>query len=390
MSDHDGDEFYTRVTIDPMLTYVAHSINNSPIESVQRACRGFYTLEEVNKSKEILWNVGDENVLPPFKRRRDSPKMSEIDKTIEDIVSGVHKLDSSSKLPVFAVDPVGLGRIPKAMPAEMHPISVCERINRLEAQITQLADLEARMEQAERRIEKVPTSYAAAVASTVASTSTSPTSNCTPPGPPPPAVPHVRCHEGAPPGPPPAAGLYVRMPPPRTAPKSSSAASVRPQMTTVGKGASMLHTAAAVSAVFGSQTSLVSSVPSHYSEGFEYPADQRRRQRKKTSGTRKAVTGTSLVSSGKLRGAPEPSRDIFVYRAVKGTLERDIEEYLCEHKIAVRKVTLSSNEEAKFASFKVEIKASDMRTVFDADFWPIGICARRFFKPKVSNTPDNP
>ena len=54
-------------------------------------------------------------------------------------------------------------------------------------------------------------------------------------------------------------------------------------------------------------------------------------------------------------------------------------------------MTLASNGQAKFASFKVELKASKMRTVLDAEFLAdIYICARRFVKPKVSNAPDNP
>jgi hypothetical protein len=63
-----------------------------------------------------------------------------------------------------------------------------------------------------------------------------------------------------------------------------------------------------------SQVSLTSNIlqPSHASQGFQY---QYRRTRRKAT----YVTGTSR--SDKFSGAPELSRDIFVYRVAKGTLE---------------------------------------------------------------------
>ena len=44
------------------------------------------------------------------------------------------------------------------------------------------------------------------------------------------------------------------------------------------------------------------------------------------------------------------------------------------------------NDDALFNSFKVDIKMSDMAEVLDADFWPIGIHVRRFYKPKTYNS----
>jgi hypothetical protein len=46
------------------------------------------------------------------------------------------------------------------------------------------------------------------------------------------------------------------------------------------------------------------------SEGFQKPAYELRQQRKRAA--RKFITGTGV--SGAVRGAPEPSRDLFIYR----------------------------------------------------------------------------
>ncbi len=98
-------------------------------------------------------------------------------------------------------------------------------------------------------------------------------------------------------------------------------------------------------------------------------------------GRQKAITGTKAVEGG-LQGAPEPSRDIFIYRARKHTTENDIMCYLKDDEIETRSVKKVSNIEARFDSFKVEIIISDMVKVLLLDFWPEGVCVRRFHKPR--------
>lgn len=361
---------YSQVILDPVLTYVTHSLGNSSVYSIKQACRGFYTLEEVNVSKDILWKVGDNNVLPPFVRRRDSTKGNEIDKVIDDIVIGIQKLDAASSLPPFAVDPSALNRIPKASPAETFPISVCERLNLLEAKVSQLPDLEERIKQAEIKMERVPASYAAAAASnepnqirvqpptSLNAPANASTSACALPGP-----------------------LHVKLPPVKA---SSNISSWHDRAVNKALGKAK---ATAAAPLYGSQASLASSGPSWYDEGFDYTGEQKKKKMKRVK-NRKAVTGTSTMLSGKLKGAPEPSRDIFVYRVVKDTTESEIQDYIVDNNIAVRGVSKVSNTEARFDSFRVEIKVSDLNQVLNASFWPEGICVRRFFKPKPSNTPD--
>ena len=383
-------ELYVRVTIDPVLTYVAHAINNSPAESIKKACRGFYTQEELTIAKEILWKVGDEDELPPYTRRRD------VGKVVDDLVSGIQKLDAADKLPDFAVGPLGLGRVPKATPAEMHPISVCERLNKLEARVHQLDDLEVRMNDAEGLLKKVTPTYAAVAASpphsapsmvaslvpprqsvtpaTAAAAAAAVSSSTTAPS----AMaaqrpPHLFAPPAAAVG-----GLVVKLPPPRLSAKATKQPTRRPPPS------------ASLPDHYGSRASLVSTVPSHHDEGFEYSAaEQSQRRRRKNRDTRKTVTGSSLAYAGKLTGAPEPSRDIFVYRTIKGTQEQDIHEYLESKNVDPRTISEVSNEDAKFSSFKVELKVSDIDTVLKADFWPQGICVRRFYRPRSSSEKEN-
>ena len=125
--------------------------------------------------------------------------------------------------------------------------------------------------------------------------------------------------------------------------------------------------------------SIASSVPSAYKEGFMYSTQQRKNMRR----SKKAITGTSAGQGSKLKGAPEPSRDVFVYRVEKGVEPKDIEEHMTTNHVTVRGVNKVSNDEAKYCSFKVEIKISDLNTVLESDFWPAGICVRRFYRPRA-------
>ena len=95
---------------------------------------------------------------------------------------------------------------------------------------------------------------------------------------------------------------------------------------------------------------------------------------------KKAITGCK--KSSKITGAPQPSRDLFVYRVERGTTVRDIDEYLKENDIKCRSVKKVSKDEAKFASFKVEFSVEQFKTVLEPEMWPEGVHVRKFFNPR--------
>lgn len=111
----------------------------------------------------------------------------------------------------------------------------------------------------------------------------------------------------------------------------------------------------------------------------------------KKSSRRPRIVGTN--THHRFKGAPEPSRDIYVYRVYIADTDREdlsgITDYLVKDKgLTPRSVQLISKAESKYASYKVELKMSDLKTALDADFWPEGVCVRRFFnrrEQKVSN-----
>ncbi len=118
---------------------------------------------------------------------------------------------------------------------------------------------------------------------------------------------------------------------------------------------------------------------SAYREGHDFQTVRRRKAR------RKAITGTRSANTEQFKGAPEPSRDIFVYRVMKDTPQAEIEKYITDNNVNIRSIDNVSNILARYDSFKVVLKLSDMQTVLNPEFWPQGVCARRYFNPRKNN-----
>ena len=135
---------------------------------------------------------------------------------------------------------------------------------------------------------------------------------------------------------------------------------------------SMAEMAAAAAASEGSFTEVKRNTKNSTSH--------QRRHRKPIVGTREGH------DNQRLRGAPEPSRDAFVYRVEKGAEADDITEHLAENNIEARKVVKMSKDKAAFCSFRVEVKVSDLSSLLNEDLWPEGVRVRRFYPAKKTAT----
>ena len=120
------------VVLDPVLTYIASGINTSTVQAVKAVCREFYSQAELLRAKDLLWKVADANIVGQIVTRKNSSKSDMGDKIADDLVTAVKKLGSAGVLPIFAVGPMGLARVPKASPHETMSINVCQRLNELE------------------------------------------------------------------------------------------------------------------------------------------------------------------------------------------------------------------------------------------------------------------
>ena len=94
----------------------------------------------------------------------------------------------------------------------------------------------------------------------------------------------------------------------------------------------------------------------------------------------KVITGCHKPGNDGFRGAPEPSRNIFIYRVHPDTSKRDIEDGIRGRNFEVRDLVCISSEQSLFKSFKLTVSASQLSSLLTHEFpWPEGVKVRRFF-----------
>jgi len=110
-----------------------------------------------------------------------------------------------------------------------------------------------------------------------------------------------------------------------------------------------------------STTSLNSGGVSEKSDGYRLPYQQRKKEQRKR---RAAIVGKS--DNGVFSGAPEPSRDLFIFRVTPNTQTNDIERHLRDHQIEYRELTCMSHENSMLKSFRLTVAKSTFHDLFDA------------------------
>ena len=88
-------------------------------------------------------------------------------------------------------------------------------------------------------------------------------------------------------------------------------------------------------------------------------------------------------SHNRLQGAPEPSRDLFVYRTRENTVEADLVAFFKDKEIepSVVERVVSSKHTLKFPCFRVKLALSDAKIARQSTFWPRGVYVRKYFNP---------
>ena len=123
-------------------------------------------------------------------------------------------------------------------------------------------------------------------------------------------------------------------------------------------------------------------------EGFMMPRYQEKKTRQHERKKHKVITGCHKPGNGGFRGAPEPSRDIFIYRVHQDTSKRDIEDGIRGRNFEARDLVCISSEQSVFKSFKLTVPASQLSSLLTDEFpWPEGVKVRRFFSSRRDQAP---
>lgn len=123
------------------------------------------------------------------------------------------------------------------------------------------------------------------------------------------------------------------------------------------------------------------------SNDWTMPRSQMHKQRRQEKQRQKVITGNNKSSSqfGSFKGAPEPSRDLFLFRVDQASDVSDIKTFLLSKQVEIRSLSCASHDDAKFKSFKLTVGITDFNRVFSDSFWPSGVRIRRFIPPRSSN-----
>ena len=104
-----------------------------------------------------------------------------------------------------------------------------------------------------------------------------------------------------------------------------------------------------------SSLSLASTTDNKASEDFDLPKHALKKKRREENPRLRIITGNARPGTGRFRGAPEPSRDLFIYRVDPETIANDITDLVVQNDYVVRNIQLLSNPSARFKSFKMSV-----------------------------------
>ena len=351
-----GNNIDSSVIIDPLLSYILFSLQSATNENVQKAVLGHFTPSQISEAKDILWE-NCEDSLGKKPRRVGSSARPDHEAHLHDILTALEKLDRSQKLPNIVINAFQLNLIPRSHPEELNNISLLDRLNMIEKRLSVLQTCTDRviadnMIISEKLIQT--RDYSSVLQSNTKSNFGSTRSQDN----------KVRAHTKSPP---PVQRItkpsahttdsldkLYRLPPPAKSPLKEPKKNKLPvDHISESPGVQNMDDLSA----------------------FQYPKRRKRRN---------IVTGKA-TSNNFLKGAPEPSRDIFVYRADKSTTVDMIQSHLIEKGIMPVNSVCVSNPDAKFKSFKISVPVSQCNAMFNPDIWPEGIRIRRFYHPKNSN-----
>ena len=334
--------------VSPLLPYMLFSLQSGTEENVQRAVLGNFTAAQIIEAKDLLWDKCEEQHIGKKCCRVGSSMRPEHEAHLQDIFLALDKLDKLQKMPTVVIPAFQLHLIPRSHPEELNNMSLLDRLNRIEKKMADLQFNTDRVIAENISINERLTnqfSYASAVQSRAPLIASAKDTYTVKTLDPPPIRRHpnssIQCRSN---------DNKFRLPlPVKSPPKGSSGKSLN-------------------------DTPEIDRVSMADSSGFQYPRRHRRN-----------VAVGKDRSSGAVKGAPEPNRDVFIYRVDKSTNDDSLYDYLIDKGITPNSLDCVSNPDARYKSYKLSIPLSMYSTLHDPDMWPEGIRICRFYNPKNIN-----
>ena len=326
--------------------------------------------DDIIEAKNILWDSCSKD-LQEKPNRRETSSRSATEAHVHDIIGALNKLDEDEKAPRILLDAKLLSLIPRSRAEEINSISLADRVHQLEAKFATMAEgFDKHVAETTvitdrvHELEKQRPSFAQVVTQ--------------------PAIPRIQEPQNNP-----AAPSHNLAPPPSFPLGRGRASGMRG-----GRGGRGGHTAdrrpggtahnELQPGKWGSTYSLGGE--SHKSDtgsGFQYPPHHLKKERQRQQ---RIIKGKSQAKYG-VKGAPEPSRHLFIYRVCHDTDVDGMRELLDNQNdsFTIRDLQCISNDNAMFKSFKLTVPMSEYEALFNENIWPDGIRVRPYRHKKTNN-----
>lgn len=410
--------------VNPLLTYIVFATNSGTQENVKEAVIGHFTLSQMQEARDVLWDTCSVDIIGDKPGRNSRSKKEAY---VSDIMSALSRLDKAETMPMFLIDAFSLRLIPRAHPEELNNITLIDRLNRYEYKLKTMQEAIDRIvcENLEIKdiLKTVPPTY-----SEIASGS-KPLPDVQKPyetaavltgeqkpipsvvsGDLPPRVQITGAEAGKSSEKQPMRGVKPDVPADNQSDSHGRGAPRRgrgrgrgsgrergwglsggfgrgsvPHSDTLGFTTHMLSRALSIASL--DRASIKSDCrstrdQSHDSEEFQFPSYASKKLRKQEARRRKVITGTSGYS-GNFKGAPEPTRDLFLSRVDSAVSGDDIRAYLSEQNVTVRALVKISHDDSKFKSFKLSVPVSVVHNLLQDSMWPSGVRVRRYVAPNT-------
>lgn len=376
-----------------ILAYITFSMQSGTQENIRKVALGSFTGEEIAYAKSVIWNKCDTNIIGKKITRQTSSVRSAEEANISDIMSALSKLDQKGKMPEIVISATKLGDIPRIHPEDLNAVSHAQRMN----------DLELKTEKLINAVETVMHENAF-MKSSIKELKQNQTSNRDNPRP---TSGWENMHteefkwpdkEDTPSEKP--ISDNSREDRNKSTMTFAEAAKRMATVTNRGRGrgrggirhqgslGSLKPQVPAVLRLRGSNLSVdnsdACSETNESEDSFRLPKHQERKNRKAENKRRKFVEGKVKVTKGAFRGAPEPKRDLFIYRVDKETEMDDLKSHIGDQGFTIRDLVLISHKEAAFKSYKLSVPVSEYNNLFDDNIWPEGVRIRKFVSPPSS------
>ena len=365
--------------INHVLGYIRYAIDSSTDVNIKHAVTDHFKDQDIIDAKNILWEKCHE-YLPEKQNRKDTSTRKAIEAHTSDMTDAIKKLIELDKSPKFLIDACTLQFIPKSRPEELNSVSLADRVNQLEGKLSSLIntvdryiadnmvlqDKVCKLERLSSTLESTTTNVMAG--NSLASSSIEPEKT------------YASALSAAPPP----------LPPPQPRQIGRGRATLHPNMRQ-SKPVGATNSTLMVPDIYGSQFSL-DSMRSDHESGYHIPSyhlkkQHRDQQRTQQRNKRNVIKGKSMAKHG-VKGAPEPSRHLFIFRVDNNTTEEDITNLLLSQQpsLTIRELVCTSHEDSKFKSFRLTVPISQYSELFNEELWPDGISIRPFRMPKPSDT----